>query len=61
MAQARAAVHGRDYVQPDDVKALAGFVLAHRMILNPSARLKGRTADEVIAEVLAKVPVPIEK
>jgi MoxR-like ATPase len=61
MAQARAVVYGRDYVQPDDVKALAAAVLAHRMILNPSARLKGRTADEVITEVLAKVPVLIEK
>ncbi len=59
-AQARAALAGRDYVLPDDVKDLAVPVLAHRMIMGASARLKGLGAAEAIAEVLKKVPVPIE-
>ena len=59
-AQARAALSGRDYVLPDDVKELAVPVLAHRMIMGASARLKGQGAAEAIAEVLNKVPVPIE-
>ncbi len=56
-AQAYAAINGRDYVQPDDVKALAGPALAHRLILQPQARLKDLAATTVIAEVLASVPV----
>ncbi|MDA1189277.1 MAG: MoxR family ATPase [Chloroflexi bacterium] len=60
MSQARAAINGRDYVKPDDVKALAAPVLAHRMVLGPTARLRGRTTTEVVAEVLTKVSVPIE-
>ncbi len=56
-AQAYAAINGRDYVTPDDVKALAGPALAHRLILQPQARLKDLAATTVIAEVLASVPV----
>ncbi len=56
-AQAYAAVRGRDYVLPDDVKALAGPTLAHRLILQPQARLKDLAATTVVAEVLASVPV----
>ena len=56
-AQAYAAVRGRDYVVPDDVKALAGPTLAHRLILQPQARLKDLAQTTVIAEVLASVPV----
>jgi MoxR-like ATPase len=59
-AQARAYVSGRDYVLPDDVKYLAPFVLAHRVILSSEARLRGRAAEEVIAEVAQRVPVPVE-
>ncbi len=59
-AQARAALSGRDYVLPDDVKELAVPVLAHRMIMGATARLRGLGAAEAIAEVLEKVPVPIE-
>ena len=59
-ARALAAVSGRDYVLPDDVKAIAPFVLPHRLILSTQARLRGRNADEVLAEVLQRVPVPIE-
>jgi len=56
--QARAAMSGRDYVTPDDVKALAPVCLAHRMIVSPSARIKDVTAESVLAEILNSVPVP---
>ena len=59
-AQARAAVDGRDFVTPDDVKALASPVLAHRMILTSNARVRGHTADQALAEVLSSVAVPVE-
>ena len=49
---------GRDYVLPDDVKAMAPHVLPHRLILSTQARLRGRDADELLAEVLQRVPVP---
>ena len=57
-AQARAAVAGRDYVIPDDIKALAPACLAHRMIVSPSARIKDVTAESVLADILGSVPVP---
>jgi MoxR-like ATPase len=57
-AQARAAMSGRDYVTPDDVKTLAPVCLAHRMIVSPSARIKDVTAESVLAEILNSVPVP---
>ena len=57
-AQARAALNGRDYVLPDDVKHLAVVVLAHRLLLEPAARLKGVTPSAVIQEILNAVPVP---
>jgi MoxR-like ATPase len=57
-AQARAAVSGRDFVTPDDVKALAPACLAHRMIVSPSARIKDVTAPNVLTEILSSVPVP---
>ena len=53
-----AASTGRGYALPEDVKALAGPVLAHRLILTPEAELSGRTGADIIAEVLATVPVP---
>lgn len=56
--QARAALQGRDYVLPDDIKALATFVLAHRMVLNPGARLRNLNADQIIEEILGSVPAP---
>ncbi len=59
-AQARAAIDGRDFVTPDDVKALASPVLAHRMILTSNARVRGHTADQALAEVLSSVAVPVE-
>ena len=60
-AQALAAIGARDYVVPDDVKEMAVPVLAHRMILTPNSRLRGRTVDQVVEEVLSSVPVPIER
>ncbi|RCG21581.1 MoxR family ATPase [Streptomyces diacarni] len=54
----RAASQGRTYALPEDVKALAGPVLAHRLILTPEAELSGRGGADVIAEALATVPVP---
>jgi MoxR-like ATPase len=57
-AQALAAITGRDYVIPDDVKALAAPVLAHRLIISPSARIRNVSAAEVIADVVKAVAVP---
>ncbi len=56
--QARAALRGRDYVLPDDIKALAVPVLAHRIILAPAARLRELSADRIIKEIVYSVPVP---
>ena len=60
-AQARAALDGRDYATPDDVKALAETVLAHRLILTSNSRLRGRSAESIVAEILGALPVPIER
>ncbi len=57
-AQARAAMQGRDYVLPDDVKALAIPALGHRVILGPAARLRDVTSESILQDVLKKVPVP---
>ena len=57
-AQARAALEGRDYVIPDDVKALAEPVLGHRLIISPAARIRSVTASAVMRDILAAVPVP---
>jgi MoxR-like ATPase len=57
-ARARAALDGRTYVIPDDIKALAEPVIAHRLLLAPEAELRGMAAAEVVRDVLAAVPVP---
>jgi len=57
-AQARAAIHGRDYVIPDDVKVLAPATLSHRVIISPAARLRGIAAGDVLDELLRTTPVP---
>jgi len=57
-AQARALLDGRDFVQPDDAKALAEATLAHRVIVSPQARVRDVTAVDVVAECLERVPVP---
>jgi len=60
-AQAKAALDARDFVTPDDVKEMAETVLAHRMILTSNSRLRGRTTETIVEEVLDSVPVPIER
>ncbi|GAB4438448.1 MAG: MoxR family ATPase [Chloroflexi bacterium OHK40] len=59
-AQARAALRGRTFVLPDDVKALAEPVLNHRLLLSPEARLRGRSPSAVLAQILAQTPAPVE-
>lgn len=56
--KALAALRGRDYVTPDDIKSLAPPILRHRLILSPEAAIEGVRADEIVAGVLAAVPVP---
>jgi len=60
-SQALAALRGREYVIPDDIKYLSPSVLTHRIIIQPQTRLRGRTAEQVIAEIVDAVPVPVEK
>ena len=57
-SQALSALSNRDYVIPDDVKALAEATLAHRLIISPAARMKNVDAGEVIEEILDSIPVP---
>lgn len=57
-ARAWAAMNGRMYVEPDDIKALAEAALAHRVIVHPGARLRGITSASVIRDILSTVPVP---
>lgn len=58
-AQALAAIRGRDYVTPDDIKTLAPLTLAHRLILKPEAELRGRTAHTILEDVLEKTPLDL--
>ncbi len=56
--QARAALLGRDYVLPDDIKELAAPVLAHRIIVSPAARLRDLNSDRIVQEIVFDTPVP---
>jgi len=56
--QALAALRGREYVLPDDIKSIALSVLAHRLILQDEARLRGETPEHVVGEILKQIPVP---
>jgi MoxR-like ATPase len=58
VSRARAAAQGRDFVVPDDVKALAEPVLAHRMLVTPEAQIQGISSADALAEVIRSVPVP---
>lgn len=58
-SQAFAAVHGRDYVVPDDVELWAPLTLAHRLIIKPESQLRGRTAQAVLADILERVELDI--
>jgi MoxR-like ATPase len=60
-AQALAAIRGRGYVLPDDVKLLAPYVLTHRILISPATRLRGRQLGDVLMDVIETVPVPVEK
>jgi len=57
-AKALAAIRGKAYVTPDDVKAIAAPVLRHRLILKPEAEIEGFSADRIVEDLLAQVPVP---
>ena len=59
LARSWAAMQGRDYVLPDDVKRFAGPALVHRLILEPDLWMKRHAADEVVASILQTVPVPV--
>jgi len=59
--QALAAVRGRDYVLPDDVKYLAPSVLTHRIMISPTTRLRGRALTDILVDVIEGVPVPVEE
>jgi MoxR-like ATPase len=58
-SQANAAMHGRDFVIPDDVKYIAVTCLAHRMVMNPENILSGETTTEVLEEILKQIEVPL--
>jgi MoxR-like ATPase len=60
-AQALAALRGRDFVIPDDIKELAPHVLTHRVLISPQTRLRGREPGTIIEEVVDSVPAPVEQ
>ena len=57
-ARARAALAGRDYVVPDDVKALAPAVLRHRLLLSPAAEIEGKNTQALVVELVARTEAP---
>jgi MoxR-like ATPase len=57
-ARAAAALDDRDYVLPDDVRALAHPVLAHRLLPTPEAQISRRTTSDILTDLLARVAVP---
>jgi MoxR-like ATPase len=59
VAKARALAEGRDYLLPDDVKAVAEYVLAHRLVLAPEARSAGMSGAELVREAVERTPVPV--
>ena len=59
-AQAWAAIHGRAFVVPDDIKKLTPYVLTHRILIQPQVRLRGRKPEDIVAEIVETVPVPVE-
>ncbi|MDA1330332.1 MAG: MoxR family ATPase [Chloroflexi bacterium] len=59
-AQAWAAINGRNYVIPDDVKAVAPAALTHRLLIAPQAQLRGRSPGELVADIVDSVAVPVE-
>src|SRR5579875_1126982 len=61
VSRAWAALDGRDYVIPDDVQALAGPVLAHRLLPTPEALVAGQLPEQVLAGIVAKLPLPVRR
>jgi MoxR-like ATPase len=57
-SQAMAALRGRDYVLPDDVKFIVAPIIAHRLILSPESRLRKVTAEQVVEDVVSEIAVP---
>lgn len=60
VSQAWAAIQGRDYVLPDDVKKIAPYVITHRLMISPQAQLRGRRVSELVEDIVGSVPVPVE-
>ena len=60
-SQAWAGIQGREYVLPDDIKFLAPHVLTHRLMISPQAQLRGRLPEELVADIVEAVPVPVEE
>jgi MoxR-like ATPase len=60
VCEAYAAIQGREYVLPDDVKRLAPHVLAHRIMATTRARLRGSAGEAIITEIVERIPVPVE-
>lgn len=59
-AQSWAGVQGRDFVLPDDIKRMAPHVMTHRIMISPQAQLRGRLPNELVADIVEAVPVPVE-
>ena len=60
-SQALAAIRGRGYVVPDDVKYLAAPVITHRLISKTEARLRGHSLEAIVRNIVSAVPVPVEE
>ena len=60
-SQAWAAIQGRNYILPDDVKHMTPFVISHRLIVSGQAHLRGRTIEDLVRDIVSVVPVPVEK
>lgn len=60
-AQAFAALHGRDYVIPDDIQYLAPYTAPHRMLLRPEAKFEGVQAETIVREIMSNVKVPVQR
>jgi MoxR-like ATPase len=58
-ARASAAIDGRDYVIPDDVKRVALDVVSHRIVLKPESKIRGITGEHIVRKVISEVPVPV--
>jgi MoxR-like ATPase len=59
-SQAWAAIHGRDFVLPDDIKKMAPHVLTHRLMVSPQAQLRGRLPSQLVDDIVESIPVPVE-